>query len=55
MENVWQYLRDNGLSNLVFEPYEEIVDACCKAWNRFTDQPERIKSIRQRKWASGWF
>jgi len=32
MENVWQYLRDNGLSNLVFETYEDIVEACCKAW-----------------------
>ena len=29
IENVWQYLRQNWLSNTVFENYDAIVDAAC--------------------------
>jgi hypothetical protein len=32
VENVWQYLRQNWLSNTVFENYDAIVDAACAAW-----------------------
>ena len=32
VENVWQYLRANWLSNRVFDTYEEIIDAACQAW-----------------------
>jgi transposase len=31
VENVWQYLRQNWLSNTVFENYDAIVDAACEA------------------------
>jgi transposase len=41
-ENVWQFMRDNWLSNRVFKSYEDIVDHCCFAWNRLIDQPWRI-------------
>jgi transposase len=51
-ENVWQYLRQNHLSNRVFDTYEAIVDACCDAWNKLIAQPECITSIAQREWAS---
>ncbi|SFL17930.1 DDE superfamily endonuclease [Falsiroseomonas stagni DSM 19981] len=51
VENVWQYLRQNQLSNRVFEAYEAIVDACCTAWNALTDDPARITSIATRDWA----
>ena len=47
-ENVWQYLRQNQLSNRVFETYNAIVDACCDAWNSLMGQPERITSIAAR-------
>ncbi|TVV69746.1 hypothetical protein FOY91_20935 [Sphingomonas solaris] len=30
-ENVWQFMRDNWLSNRVFGSYDEIVDHCCDA------------------------
>ncbi|CAH2605697.1 protein of unknown function (plasmid) [Rhodovastum atsumiense] len=50
-ENVWQFLRDNWLSNLVFRSYEAILDHCCHAWCRFMDQPWRIMSIGLRDWA----
>jgi transposase len=51
VENVWQYLRQNWLSNLVFEDYQTILDAGCDAWNRLVANPETIVSIGLRKWA----
>jgi hypothetical protein len=52
MENVWEYLRGNKLSNTVYETYEEIVSSCCEAWNFFADDPERIASVTSRSWAT---
>lgn len=37
-ENVWQYLRQNYLSDRVFNTYTAIVDACCEAWNALIAQ-----------------
>ncbi len=51
VENVWQFMRDNWLSNRVFQNYDDILDHCCKAWNKLTDQPWRIMSIGMRNWA----
>lgn len=51
VENIWQYMRANWLSNRVFENYDAIIDAGCDAWNRLIDQPETITSIGMRKWA----
>ncbi len=51
VETVWQVLRDNWLSNRVFTSYEDIVDRCCEAWNKLTDQPWKIMSIGLRDWA----
>ncbi len=51
VENVWQYLRQNWLSNRVFDSYDAIVDAACEAWNRIIDQPDKIASIGTRQWA----
>jgi transposase len=50
-ENVWQFLRDNWLSNRVFKSYADILDHCCWAWNRLIDQPWRIISLGLRDWA----
>jgi len=50
-ENVWQYLRQNQLSNRVFDTYDAIVNACCDACNKLIAQPERITSIATRTWA----
>jgi transposase len=36
VENIWQFMRDNWLSNRVFKSYEDIFDHCCYAWNRLT-------------------
>ena len=48
VENIWQYLRANWLSNRVFDSYEAIVDAACEAWNRLVAQPQTITSIGMR-------
>jgi transposase len=51
VENVWQFLRDNWLSNRVFTAVADIVDHCCHAWNKLIDQPWTIMSIGLREWA----
>jgi transposase len=51
VENVWQYLRQNWLSNTVFENYDASVDAACNAWRRLTAEPDKITSIGMREWA----
>jgi len=54
VENTWQFMRDNWLSNRVFKSAEDIVDHCCDAWNKLVDQPWRIISIGSRNWANGF-
>ena len=51
VENLWQFMRDNWLSNRVFKDYDDIVDHCCRAWNKLIDQPWKIMSIGMREWA----
>lgn len=51
VENVWQHLRANWLSNRVFDTYADILDAACDAWNRVIDEPKTITSIGMRNWA----
>jgi transposase len=51
VENIWQFMRENWLSNRVFKSYDDIVDHCADAWNKLIDQPWRIMSIGLRDWA----
>lgn len=51
VENIWQYIRQNWLSNRVFETHEAILDAGCNAWNKLIKQPNTITSIGMRDWA----
>ncbi len=51
VENVWQYLRQNWLSNRVFEGYDAIIDAACHAWRELIKRPKTITSIGTRQWA----
>ena len=51
VENVWQYLRSNWLSISIFDDYDAIVDACCRARNRSADNPDIVASITTRQWA----
>lgn len=50
-ENVWQFMRDNWLSNRIFHSSEDLVTHCSEAWNKLVDQPWRIMSLGLRKWA----
>jgi|TARA_B100000315_G_scaffold153179_1_gene141888 hypothetical protein len=54
VENTWQFMRDNWLSNRVFGSYDDIVVLSSEAWNKLIDQPWRIMSIGHRKWAHGF-
>ena len=51
MENVWDYLRQNRLCAIVWETYDEIIDACKTAWNWLIADSDRIRSIGTRDWA----
>ena len=51
VENIWQFMRDNRLSNRVFASAANIVDHCCYAWNQLVSQPWKIMSIGMRAWA----
>ncbi len=53
VENIWQFMRDNWLSNRVFQSYEDIVAHCCDAWNNLVDRLWKIMSIGMRQWAHG--
>lgn len=53
VENIWQFMRENWLSNRVFTSHENILDHCCEAWNKLIDQPWRIMTIGHRQWAHG--
>ena len=52
VENIWQFMRDNWLSNRIFKSYQDILDHCCYAWNKLTDQPWLIMSIGTRQWVN---
>ena len=51
VEQVWQFLRANFLSNRVFDTYDAILDAACDAWNSLMALPQTITSIGLRDWA----
>jgi DDE superfamily endonuclease len=50
-EQVWQQLRDRTLANRCYDSYHQIVDACCEAWNAFTQIPGTVRSLCSRHWA----
>jgi len=51
VENIWQFIRGNWLSNRVFSSYNDIVVHCCDPWNKLAHQPCTIMSIGLRDWA----
>lgn len=51
LEYIWQFHRDKWLGgDRTFGSYDDIVDRCCKAWNRLIDRPWKIMSIGPRNW-----
>jgi transposase len=51
VENVWQYLRGNKLSNTIYENYDDILAKACQAWMFFANDKQRVASITTRQWA----
>jgi transposase len=49
-EQIWQQLRDRSLANRWYDSYEQIVEACYDAWNKFTQIPGAIRSLCTRSW-----
>jgi hypothetical protein len=52
METVWEYRRADKLSAGLWDTYEEIIQACAEAWNWLIDDPDRIRSLGARDWAT---
>jgi DDE superfamily endonuclease len=51
-ENIWEWLRKNKLANRVHETYDDIVEACCSAWRDFVEEPDIVRSVTRRSWAT---
>ena len=50
-EQVWEVIRRDSLANRCFENYEELLAACCSAWNKFVEQAGVVSSLCSREWA----
>lgn len=50
VERVWLYLRERFLSLRLFETTEDIIDACCNAWNRLVGEQGRVRSLCAYPW-----
>lgn len=50
IERVWLYLRERFLSHRLWPSYQEILDACCAAWNCLRAEPGRIRSLCSFGW-----
>jgi hypothetical protein len=38
----------------IFTSYDDLLDHCCAAWRKLTDQPWHIMAIGLRHWAHGF-
>lgn len=51
MEPVWLYLKSHYLSNRAYADHDALYAAGCDAWNHFTADPERVRSVCHSAWA----
>ena len=52
IERVWLDLRERFLSHRLWPTYDDILDACCAAWNALLDDTGRIRSLCALDWAA---
>jgi hypothetical protein len=52
IERVWLYLRERFLSHRLWPSYDDILDACCAAWNALVEEAGRIRSLCALDWAT---
>jgi transposase len=50
-EPVWLYLKSHYLSNRAYADHDALYAAGRDAWNRFTADPERVRSVCHSPWA----
>ena len=48
---IWLYVRERFLSHRLWPSYDDILDACCSAWNALLDEAGRIRSLCSLNWA----
>jgi transposase len=52
IERVWLYLRERFLSQRLWPSYDDILEACCAAWNALLAETGRIRSLGALDWAA---
>ena len=52
IERVWLYLRERFLSHRLWPTYDDILDACCAAWNALLAETGRIRSLCALDWTT---
>lgn len=52
MEQVWEKIKGDRLTNTTFKDYDDIVERCASAWNSFCDEDGNIKQLCSRSWAA---
>ena len=50
IEQVWRQLREDSLANRCFKDFDDVVDACCDAWNVFSTNIDQVKSLCHGEW-----
>jgi transposase len=50
IERFWQHLKDRWLSNRIFETLDDVLDACCEAWDAALAEPGTISSVSACSW-----
>jgi hypothetical protein len=51
IERLWLHLKERFLSHCLWPTYDDIVDACCRAWNTLRAETGRIRSLCAYDWA----
>lgn len=51
IERLWLYLKERFLSHRLWPAYDDILDACCHAWNTACAEAGRIRSLCDYTWA----
>ena len=52
-EEFWHELRRNHFHLRIFETVEDVIDACCNAWNTALHKPGFIRSVTGFSWLPG--
>ena len=50
MELCWLFLKSHYLANLIYADHAALMDSGCNAWNRFTEDSDRVRSVCRASW-----